>query len=94
MTKTDLINVVNPDVPELNKAQVKAVIDSTLVAIKAAVANGETVALKDFGTFKRVDVKEREARNPSTGDTITIKAHKKPVFKASPAFKDDVNKNK
>lgn len=60
--------------------------------VKAAVAEGDSVSLVGFGTFTCKDRAARTARNPQTGEAINIPAKKTPVFKASKAFKDAVNK--
>jgi DNA-binding protein HU-beta len=44
-----------------------------------------------FGTFAVQESKARDGRNPRTGETIKIKASKRPVFKAGKGFKDAVN---
>ena len=53
--------------------------------------NGEKVQITGFGTFEVSERAEREGRNPSTGETMTIKASKSPKFKAGKALKDMIN---
>lgn len=67
---------------------VKAVFDE----IQRAVANGESVTLPGFGSFKAVARAARVARNPKTGEELTVPARRVPVFKAGKAFKDAVDK--
>ena len=45
-----------------------------------------------FGTFKIVDRAERKARNPRTGEEVTVPAKKTLVFKPSKAFISQLNK--
>lgn len=59
--------------------------------IADALAAGESVAIQGFGTFKLADVKARKGRNPKTGETIEIPAHRKVTFHPSPALKDRIN---
>ena len=58
MNKTDLIAKIS-EVTEINKKDVKAVIDALPEVIKEAVANDDKVALTGFITFekKHVDAK-------------------------------------
>ena len=49
------------------------------------------VQIVGFGTFEVKDRPERDARNPQTGETITVKACKTPKFKAGKALKEAVN---
>ena len=43
-----------------------------------------------FGTFEVRERAARKARNPQTGEEISIKASKVPAFKAGKALKDAV----
>jgi len=47
---------------------------------------GETVQLRGFGTFKRVERAAKQGRNPRTGDPISIPARSTLTFKASKAL--------
>ncbi|MCO4763923.1 MAG: HU family DNA-binding protein [Myxococcales bacterium] len=51
---------------------------------------GRKVTLPGFGTFSTRRSKEREGRNPATGEKITISARTVPVFKAGKGLKDRV----
>ena len=55
------------------------------------MAKGEDVTINDFGKFKKVDRKARKGRNPFTGETIQIKASKKPRFLAAKALKEVIS---
>ena len=46
--------------------------------------------MQKIGTFEVRSRKEREGRNPSTGEAITIAAQKVPAFKAGKSLKDTV----
>lgn len=65
-------------------------VDTVFDTIKALVAAGEIVTVKGFGTFKTVDVAEKQGRNPKTGETVTIPAHRAVKFKPSADFKGTV----
>lgn len=75
----------------VNKKQVDSVLSAALGEIVEAVANGDKVTLVGFGTFERRDRKEREGRNPKTGETLVIPAAKVPAFSAGKQFRDSVN---
>lgn len=65
-------------------AAVSDVIESTLEMIASAVADGEKVQLKGFGTFELVERDSRVARNPQTGEAVQVPAKK--VAKAKLTF--------
>lgn len=45
--------------------------------------DGDECQLRGFGTFRRLTVKEKTARNPQTGDAVKIPARSVLRFKAS-----------
>lgn len=65
-------------------------VNLVLGTITDALVNGEEVALAGFGKFSVVDVPEREARNPQTGEAMTVEAHKAPKFKFASNVKAEV----
>jgi integration host factor subunit beta len=48
-----------------------------------ALANGENIEVRGFGTFKVRKRKTRMARNPRTGDSVEVPSRSVPVFKPS-----------
>jgi DNA-binding protein HU-beta len=97
MNKAELVDTVAEkaaaasDKP-VTKKEVDLVISATIDAIIEAVAGGEKVTLVGFGSFERRERKEREGRNPKTGDTMVIPATKVPAFSAGKLFKEKVAK--
>ena len=66
------------------------VLNAILTAIAEAVASGGKVTLVGFGSFESRSRKEREGRNPATGEKMTIPAATVPIFSAGKVFKDEV----
>jgi DNA-binding protein HU-beta len=75
----------------ISKADAKKTVDAVFAAIADAAANGEEVSVNGFGKFKVKASAAREGRNPSTGETIQIKASKKLGFGPAKAIKDRLN---
>lgn len=90
VNKTELIDHV-AEGAGLSKAAAGKALDVILEVITKAVKQGDTVTLVGFGSFKRSERAARTGRNPQTGETIKIKASRKPSFTAGKAFKDAVN---
>ena len=82
MTKQQLIENVAAKT-ELRKAEVEVVVDSVLELIAETLRSNERVDLRGFGSFAVKDRKERQGRNPRTGETITIAAKRDASFKPS-----------
>ena len=89
MNKTEFIAEV-AEKTGFSKKDAAAAVDAVLDTLKDQMASGNDVTFIGFGTFGAKDVAEREARNPQTGDTIKIAAHKSPYFKAGKALKEAV----
>src|ERR1035437_10203817 len=73
MTKQQLIEKVAAKT-ESKKSEVEVVVDSVLAMIAEALQANERVDLRGFGSFVVKERKERQGRNPRTGETITIAA--------------------
>jgi DNA-binding protein HU-beta len=80
MTKQQLIEKVAAKT-ELKKSEIEAAVDSVLAVIAEALQANERVDLRGFGSFVVKDRKERQGRNPRTGETITIAAKRDASFK-------------
>jgi DNA-binding protein HU-beta len=93
MNKGELVDKVAQKAT-VTKKQADAVITATIEAIMEAVSEGDKVTLVGFGSFERRHRKEREGRNPKTGDKMAIPATEVPAFSAGKLFKDKVATNK
>lgn len=90
MNTNDLVDAVATKTG-VAKADAKKLVDSVISAITDAAAKGEEVSINGFGKFKVKASPARDGRNPSTGETIKIKASKKLTFAAAKAIKDRLN---
>lgn len=76
---------------DLSKADARKAVDAVIAAITDAAVKGDEVSIAGFGKFKVKATPAREGRNPSTGETIQIKAAKKLTFAPAKAVKDKLN---
>ena len=84
MTKADLVEQVAEAIgPGITKKDCALVVDGFLNAVKLALAEGENIEIRGFGTFKVRSRKSRMARNPRTGDPVEVPSRSVPVFKPS-----------
>jgi len=56
-------------------------VDALLTAVTNALASGERVDLRGFGSFVPKETKARQGRNPKTGEPIQIAAKRTVTFK-------------
>ena len=76
---------------DFRKSDAEKALDSLLTAITDALKRGEEVRLTGFGTFTVAARTAGQARNPRTGEPVTVAASRQPKFKAGKALKDAVN---
>jgi DNA-binding protein HU-beta len=74
----------------LNKAQAGRAVEAVLNNIEGALKKGEDVRLTGFGSFRVTHTKARTGRNPRTGESIKIKAGKRPAFSPGSRLKEAV----
>ena len=91
ISKQELIDQIS-EKSGFNKADSKKALESVLDSISDNLEGGKEVALIGFGNFSISHRKERQGRNPQTGEEITISASNNVSFKAGKALKEKVNK--
>ncbi|BAZ43664.1 DNA binding protein HU [Chondrocystis sp. NIES-4102] len=89
MNKGELVDRISQKAT-VTKKQADAVLSAAIETIMEAVSEGDKVTLVGFGSFERRERKEREGRNPKTGEKMSIPATKVPAFSAGKLFKDKV----
>ncbi|GJE15205.1 integration host factor subunit beta [Methylobacterium longum] len=77
MIRSELVARIAAQNPHLFASEVEAVVDAILDRIAGALADGDRVEVRDFGTFCVRDREARTARNPRTGERVVVgaKAH-------------------
>ena len=82
MTKSDVIDRV-AEGTGLTKLETEAVINGFLKTIVDTLAEGESIELRGFGTFRTKERAPRTGRNPKTGKIVEIDVQYVPNFKMS-----------
>ena len=90
MNTNDLVDAVATQTGA-TRTDAKKLIDSVFSAIAEAASKSDEISINGFGKFKVKASPARDGRNPSTGETIKIKASKKLTFAAAKAIKDRLN---
>ncbi len=89
MNKSELVDLV-AEKTEMSKKDSEKAVKAVLDSVTVGLVRGDKVQLVGFGTFEVRNRKEREGRNPATGEKIKIKALKVPAFKPGKALKEKV----
>ena len=74
------------------KATAKSAVNAVFDAVGDALARGETVTLRGFGTFAAKSREARTGRNPRTGENGAVAASRAPSFKAGKPLRDRLRK--
>ena len=89
MTKEEIIAEI-ANKTGIEKASIKAVVETFMETIKANLIKGENVYLRGFGSFIVKRRAEKTGRNISKNTTIIIPAHNIPSFKPAKTFVLDI----
>ena len=89
MNKTELVAAV-AEKAGLKKEDAAKAVNAVFEAISDALIEGEKVQLVGFGSFQVKERAEKQAKNPRTGEKITVPATKRPSFTAGKVLKDAV----
>jgi len=89
MTKNEFIEKLAKE-NGLTKVMAKEVVETFLSLTTKTLKKDGRIALAGFGVFEVVKRAKRKARNPRTGEPLTVKAHKTVKFKPSKVLKDAI----
>ena len=88
VTKNDLVDAVYKST-DVEKQIVQKVVDSFLTVTRESLEKGSTIELRGFGTFEARLRKGRAiARNPKTGEKLSVQPHYVAAFRAGQLLKD------
>ena len=91
MTKTDLIEKVSLQTDGLTKKQTEIIVNMLFDSIKDALAGGDKIEIRGFGSFRIRQRRTREGRNPKTGQNVSVPEKRVPFFKAGKELKEMVD---
>lgn len=90
ITKKDLVESIYAD-SKIEKKIVQHVVDELFVQIKKSLEEGNAIELRGFGTFELRLRKGREAaRNPKTGEKLSVSPHYVAAFRAGQELKNNL----
>lgn len=82
VVKADIVDRVYEKIG-FTRNQAAEAVDIVFDEIKAVLGQGDNVRIVGFGSFNLRDKKARSARNPKTGEPITIEPRRVLTFKPS-----------
>ena len=89
-TKADIVDAIY-NKTGLDRKEVKPVVDLFIEEVKAALAARKAIELRGFGTFEiKIRKGRKKARNPKTGETVSVNSHGIAAFRAGRELRQDV----
>ena len=88
-TKHDLIVDVSK-ATGLTQSDTKIVVEELMGTIAEILESGKNIEIRGFGTFYTKMRKPRPARNPKTGEVVSLLKRIVPLFKYSSEFKESI----
>lgn len=91
MIKSELVRRLAEQNPHLYQRDVEKIVNAILGTIGDALAQGDRVELRGFGTFAVKSRGARTGRNPKTGDLVEVSEKVVPVFKTGKEMRHRLN---
>lgn len=92
MIKSELVQLIADKNPHLYHRDVENVVNAILDEITGALADGNRVELRGFGAFSVKNRPARAARNPKTGESVSVEEKWVPFFKTGKELRERLNK--
>ncbi|MEL7429689.1 MAG: integration host factor subunit beta [Pseudomonadota bacterium] len=92
MIKSELVQMIADKNPHLYHRDVENVVNAILNEITHALSEGNRVELRGFGAFSVKNRAARSARNPKTGEMVSVKEKWVPFFKTGKELRERLNK--
>jgi integration host factor subunit beta len=91
MIRSELLQALSKDNPELRAEEVEQVLDVFFEEITKRLAEGGRVELRGFGAFSTRERKARQGRNPRTGASVAVPEKRVPYFKPGKEMRERLN---
>lgn len=91
MTKSELIERIAAKQLQLSVKDVELAVKSLIEQMSEALASGERIEIRGFGSFSLHYRDARRGRNPKTGESVQLDGKYVPHFKPGKELRDRVN---
>ncbi len=93
MTKSELIEVIAREQSHLAYKDVELAVKCMIEQMSQALATGNRIEIRGFGSFSLHYRPPRIGRNPKTGEAVQLAGKYVPHFKPGKELRERVNKN-
>ena len=91
MIRSELVQKLCGDFPDLSQREIESVVTALFDSITEQLATGGRVELRGFGAFSTRQRDPRTARNPRTGEAVSVDAKRVPYFKPGKEMRERLN---
>lgn len=91
MTKSELIDLLVAEQTHLNQTDVELAVRCIIEQLSRALAEGERIEIRGFGSFSLHYRPPRMGRNPKTGEAVALPGKHVPHFKPGKELRERVN---
>jgi integration host factor subunit beta len=91
MTRSDLAEVPEKEHNQLSERDIELAVKSMLERMSKALASGERIEIRGFGSFTLHFREPRMGRNPKTGESVALPGRYAPHFKPGKELRERVN---
>ena len=90
MNRSDLVEVLSKETG-LTKRKAEEVVNRVFNGMANALAKGDRVEIRGFGSFKVKQYDGYTGHNPKTGEIVKVEPKKLPFFKCGKELRERVN---
>jgi len=94
MTKSELIDIIARNQNQLPYKDVELSVKTLIEQMAQALAAGERIEIRGFGSFALHFRPPRIGRNPKTGESVALSGKYVPHFKPGKELRERVNENR
>ena len=91
MTRSELVSTVAASAPHLSAREVEKIVDVVFASILEALKDGDRVEIRGFGNFSITKREPKKARNPKTGEIVSVPSKSVAHFKVGKKLYDMLN---
>jgi integration host factor subunit beta len=91
MIRSELVQKLCSDFPDLTQREVEGVVSAIFDSITDQLSGGGRVELRGFGAFSTRKRDARMGRNPRTGESVSVNAKRVPYFKPGKEMRERLN---
>jgi integration host factor subunit beta len=92
MTKSELIDVIAKEQSHLAYRDIELAVKCMVEQMSQALASGERIEIRGFGSFSLHYRPPRLGRNPKTGDSVALSGKYVPHFKPGKELRERVDR--